>query len=45
VVSGFALNESCHAAIAVGASAVVAKPFSAEAFTKLIHSVLGIVAC
>jgi len=45
VVSGFASNETRNAAIAAGASAVVAKPFSTEAFTKLIQSVLGIAAC
>jgi DNA-binding response OmpR family regulator len=45
VVSGFASNETRNAAIAAGASAVVAKPFSTEAFSKLIQSVLGIAAC
>ena len=45
VVSGFASNESRDAALAAGASAVLAKPFSTAAFTKLIQSVLGIAAC
>jgi len=45
VVSGFASNESRNAALAAGASAVLAKPFSTDAFTKLIQSVLGIAAC
>jgi len=40
VVSGVASSESRDAALAAGASAVLAKPFSTEAFTKLIQSVL-----
>ena len=45
VVSGFASNDSRNAALAAGASAVLAKPFSTDAFTKLIQSVLRIAAC
>jgi DNA-binding response OmpR family regulator len=41
VVSGFASNDSRDAALAAGASAVLAKPFSTDAFTKLIQSVLA----
>jgi CheY-like chemotaxis protein len=42
VVSGFASNDSRAAALAAGASAVLTKPFSTEAFTKLIQSVLPV---
>ena len=45
VVSGFTSNDSRNAALAAGASAVLAKPFSTDAFTKLIQSVLGIARC
>jgi len=41
VVTGFASNASRDAALAAGASAVLAKPFSTDALMKLIQSVLG----
>ena len=45
VVSGFASNDSRAAALAAGASAVLAKPFSTDAFTKLIQAVLPPAVC
>jgi DNA-binding response OmpR family regulator len=45
VVSGFASNDSRNAALAAGASAVLAKPFSTDAFTKLVQSVLSPAVC
>ncbi len=45
VVSGFASNDSRDAAFAAGALAVLAKPFSTEALTKLIQSILPVAVC
>jgi DNA-binding response OmpR family regulator len=40
VVSGFASEASRTAAMAAGASAFLAKPFAASAFTALVESTL-----
>jgi len=45
VVSGFASNGSRNAALSAGASAVLAKPFSTDALTKLIQTVLAPAVC
>lgn len=45
VVSAFTSNETRDAALAAGASAVLAKPFFTDAFTKLVQSVLPAAVC
>jgi CheY-like chemotaxis protein len=40
VVSGFTSEASREAATLAGATAVLSKPFSTEAFTKLVRSIL-----
>jgi CheY-like chemotaxis protein len=40
VVSGFTFGASREAATLAGATAILSKPFSTEAFTKLVRAIL-----